>query len=930
MADAPDNSWGGLAARHAFGLAVLCAVFGVIFGPPLWRGECPGFRDAGHFYYPTLKLTTERWSRGEIPLWNPYDNAGQPLAADATSAVFYPGRAILHLPLSFERCITFYVACHWLLAIFGARRLSKRFSDSTDIQYLSGMLYGLSGYVAGQMFNVVFLVGAAWLPWAWDAWESLRVSREPRKAARLAVILAMMVLGGDPQIAYHVALLALLDSISWRRTAREAANTLLEPHLAEGYSDGKHLHWPWFRSRWVVLAFACLLAVGLAGIQVVPSMTWSLRSDRAAFDQPRSLWEWIGSTDAKGTGVPGLASLFAPPTPQTHDENLYDFSFAPVRVLEFFAPGVFGELGPHYQQWLKALTPSQRWWTSANYVGLLTIGAAAIAIWRQWRDRLVRAAACVAMIALLSSFGIWGFGALWNALVRQAGGAGNDLSPAAGGLYWFWVSSSPGYTGFRYPSKWLVFFSLAMVLLAAKGLSFLISRDEENSQSRAIALRWAPYGFCLLACAASIAWITLVLLGTDAFRSWGKTPAHPLYGPFDVDGALRCVRLALARTCCVSLVVAGLLFGLRDYPVWIISRCLMLFTIVEVIVAVWSGPIVRHRDYWMEAPTIPAFVDSSEAHFRVYRASSARLQPALWQKEFDEGRLAALRNWEIESLAPRYHWLADLKLVEARGTTMSAEYSALLDFLHRCPPDDGSEPAWSGVYHPYDLLAARYCMAPIGAKVRNATAIPSKDARAANASFWERKVVPPRAWIAASVSLVPEEPGGSRSAFAAQTNSILLENGRFRDLIRETLIESDAPDPLFSEICGAAPRTALEAPVWITDAPEQVELEVDLAQPGLLVLGDAYIPGWVALDTQEGKPARNCEIFRANRVFRGVCLSAGKHRVSFRYRPWEIPVGGVISLVSWAIFLPAATFLGLRRSLRRLHPLFRRRPGQGD
>lgn len=929
MSETSPHSWRQRAAKHAFGFALAVVTAAILFGPPLWRGDCPGFRDAGHFYYPTLAHVAGRWSEGELPLWNPHDNAGQPLAADATSAAFYPGQLILHFPLRFERCITLYVVCHWLLAVFGARKLAKHFSDSTDSQYFAAILFGLSGYVAGQMFNVVFFVGAAWLPWAWDAWESLRCSRELRKAARLATILAMMVLGGDPQLAYHVALLALLDSISWRRTVREAANSLLEPTLVEGYSAGKHLTWPWFRSRWIVLAFACLLAVGLAGIQVVPSVTWSLRSDRAIFDETRSLWEWIARGESIEEQGSGIAAIFAPPAANTHDENLYDFSFAPIRIFEFIVPGAFGELGPYYQNWLKALTPSQRWWTATNYFGLFTLGGALIAFRSQWSNRMVRAAVFVAAIALVSSFGTWGIGYVWNSIMRQAGGA-NSIHSAAGGLYWFWVTFLPIYSGFRYPSKWLVFFSLAMVMLAAKGLTLLVTPDETTPKSRATFWKALPYAFALLACITSIAWVGLLLLGTAPFTAWGKTPPHPLYGPFDVDGALRCLRFALARTSCVSLIVAGLLFGLKDYPAWIISRLLILFTLVEVMLAVWFGPVFQPASYWMPSPLPQTLIKNTDARYRVYRASSSRLQPTTWQRGFDVNRMSALRGWEQRSLAPRYHWLANLNLVEARGTTISAEYAAFLDFLHRCPPDDESEPAWRESFHPYDLLSARYCLIPWGSKVRDATLSVFPEARADGFMLWERSTAPPRAWIASSVSLVPEIRTRSRKELAQQTSAIMLDRGQFRNLIQQAVMECDSPDPLFSEICSAPPREHLEYPKWVTDSPEYIELEVELSRPGLVILGDAFDSGWTALRETNEKPAEICKILRVNRVFRGVCLPAGRHRLHFRYRPWEIPLGGVISLLSWAIFLPAATFLRLRPSSGRLHPLFRSRRRTSD
>jgi hypothetical protein len=152
---------------------------------------------------------------------------------------------------------------------------------------------------------------------------------------------------------------------------------------------------------------------------------------------------------------------------------------------------------------------------------------------------------------------------------------------------------------------------------------------------------------------------------------------------------------------------------------------------------------------------------------------------------------------------------------------------------------------------------------------------------------------------------------------ASRTNLILLDQvsseGVFRDLLAEAIVESDAPDPLFSEICEAAPLRNLANPTWKIDEPERIELEVDLAQPGLLVLADAFDPGWSAVRITEGAASVEIPIFRTNRVLRGVCLPAGKHLVRFQYDPWEIRWGGVLSLLSWVIALPAATLLSRRR-----------------
>jgi len=85
---------------------------------------------------------------------------------------------------------------------------------------------------------------------------------------------------------------------------------------------------------------------------------------------------------------------------------------------------------------------------------------------------------------------------------------------------------------------------------------------------------------------------------------------------------------------------------------------------------------------------------------------------------------------------------------------------------------------------------------------------------------------------------------------------------------------------------------------------QAVTVRASLSGAGILVLADAFYPGWrVYVDGREGK------IFRANLFFRGVPLSAGDHLVDFRYQPRPFVIGLFLSLmflsgvIIWSIFL---------------------------
>ncbi len=75
--------------------------------------------------------------------------------------------------------------------------------------------------------------------------------------------------------------------------------------------------------------------------------------------------------------------------------------------------------------------------------------------------------------------------------------------------------------------------------------------------------------------------------------------------------------------------------------------------------------------------------------------------------------------------------------------------------------------------------------------------------------------------------------------------------------------------------------------------PRITEVEIEMQQPGLLVLADACFPGWNA--TVDGRPA---ELFCANYLVRGVELEAGRHLVRFEYRPASVSWGAAVSAIT--------------------------------
>ena len=120
-------------------------------------------------------------------------------------------------------------------------------------------------------------------------------------------------------------------------------------------------------------------------------------------------------------------------------------------------------------------------------------------------------------------------------------------------------------------------------------------------------------------------------------------------------------------------------------------------------------------------------------------------------------------------------------------------------------------------------------------------------------------------------------------------NAILqhMTSARFRPM--SYVIIDQHIDGLPSEITLPSP-----VPSVVEHTLHKVTVEAKLTQPGLLVLGDMYYPGWRAF-----VDARETKIYRANYVMRAVFVPEGEHTVEFSYRPLSLKIGAIVSSMAF-------------------------------
>ncbi|HUS80040.1 MAG TPA: YfhO family protein, partial [Armatimonadota bacterium] len=140
----------------------------------------------------------------------------------------------------------------------------------------------------------------------------------------------------------------------------------------------------------------------------------------------------------------------------------------------------------------------------------------------------------------------------------------------------------------------------------------------------------------------------------------------------------------------------------------------------------------------------------------------------------------------------------------------------------------------------------------------------------------------PRAWLA------------TRPVTIADPDAQLeLVKRREFDPYRDVVVDRDCPYP------AEAVADDTGSVVLAISESERVVARVTSARGGVLVLADAWYPGWVA--AVDGRPA---ELMRADYALRGVAVPPGEHEVQMRFTPRSWRLG--LALLALGLALTAA------------------------
>ncbi len=193
----------------------------ILFIDPVWEGAAPeAYRVPQNYlladqidgFYVWHRLAAESLqAHGTLPLWNPYEGAGQPLVGNAQSALFYPPNWLLRW-LSAAQVATVRAIFNLLFAGVFAFLLCRKLEIGRIGALLAAVAFMLCGplivWLGYPHANVL-----ACLPFlAWAGEGLLQLRRTLLWSLLLSVGVALAVLGGHPETTFHVA---LISAVYW-------------------------------------------------------------------------------------------------------------------------------------------------------------------------------------------------------------------------------------------------------------------------------------------------------------------------------------------------------------------------------------------------------------------------------------------------------------------------------------------------------------------------------------------------------------------------------------------------------------------------------------------------------------------------------------------------------------------------------------------
>jgi hypothetical protein len=178
--------------------ALLALLIVACFPQVIFGFETFYFRDYQLFGYPLAFYHRESFWRGEIPLWNPYNDCGLPFLAQWNTLVLYP-LSLLYLLFPLPWSLGVFCLGHLFIAGMGMYFLAHRWTNNRLAAAVAGAVFAFNGLTWHALMWPNDIAALGWMPWVVLALENgWRLGGRALAVAGLAG--AMQMLAGAPEV----------------------------------------------------------------------------------------------------------------------------------------------------------------------------------------------------------------------------------------------------------------------------------------------------------------------------------------------------------------------------------------------------------------------------------------------------------------------------------------------------------------------------------------------------------------------------------------------------------------------------------------------------------------------------------------------------------------------------------------------------------
>ncbi|UCG23015.1 MAG: YfhO family protein [Chloroflexota bacterium] len=220
------------------------------------------------YFYPYWEAAAEALKAGRVPLWNPSLFMGVPFLANSQVGFLYPLNWPFWLALPTPYAVSFSIMTHLLLAGAGVYLMGRRcLTLNRPAALLAAILFSLGGYLTAQAEHINQVQGMAWLPWYFVVlcpWQPGHLVG--RQAARvivgLSAVLSLQLLTGHTQTVF----ISLMAVAIWLAATfvRERERNEARQGPARGLARFAHQLWSYLGPVFLgVFLSACVTAAQL-------------------------------------------------------------------------------------------------------------------------------------------------------------------------------------------------------------------------------------------------------------------------------------------------------------------------------------------------------------------------------------------------------------------------------------------------------------------------------------------------------------------------------------------------------------------------------------------------------------------------------------------------------------------------------------------